>query len=197
MNRTILTLGGSILVLVLTASLASAVRNPPKKAGKFQASIIQGVETCASGTENTATAGGLLVLPACQPAVPSDPGCVFSEKGSGKLSAKGKDDIAIQMKLNGIDSACNGQALCARTSFRATTDACAAGADCTTLDQIDFPLFACCVVSKGKCQVKTTVNTSIPGAIVSGNNLEIEILGCDVLRGTEPESAFRCGVMVP
>jgi hypothetical protein len=181
--------------LAIMVSLASAVRNPPKKAGKFQSSVVQGYDECTA--TNTNTVGGVVILPACQPAVPSDPGCVFTDKGGGKLSAKAKDDVGVQVKLKGLDAACNGEELCARASFRATSDTCAAGPDCTAADVANFPLLACCTVVDGKCQAKTSVNTEIPGAIVPGSRLEIELLGCDLLRTGQAESAFRCGVMIP
>jgi len=83
---------------------------------------------------------------------------------------------------------------------RTTSDACASGNPCTTEDQEDLPLgVACCTVQKGKCKIKTTINTALPGAIVAGNRTEITVGQVGLLRTTGSPSpigpAFRAGLL--
>ncbi len=189
---------GTILGMAFLVGPAVGQRNVPKKANKYQATIVQGVEACTSA--NT-TAPGILSTPACDPVVPSDPSCVFDNKGGGKVLAKSKDDIKISVKLKklineGVAS-CEGETLCAVASVRSTSDACASGNPCTTVDQEDLPLgVACCTVQKGKCKIKTTVNASLPGALVPGNRSEFIIGRVGLKRSGSPNVAFRAGLLL-
>jgi len=173
------------------------LRNVPKKANKYQATIVQGVEACTAA--NT-TAPGLLGTPACDPVVPSDPNCVFDAKGGGKVLAKSKDDIKIQAKLKKLvnegANSCEGETICAVASVRTTSNGCLSGNPCTTIDQNDLPLgVACCTVQKGKCKIKTTVNTALPGALVQGNQTEIIVGQVGLIRTGGPGVAFRAGLL--
>ncbi len=198
MARTTLLAAVAILGMALIAGPAMGQRNPPKKANKYQATIVQGVEAC---TASNTTAPGLLSTPACDPVVPSDPGCLFDNKGQGKVLAKAKDDIKLQAKLSklineGVQS-CEGETICALASVRTTSDACASGNPCTTVDQADLPLgVACCTVQKGKCKIKTTVNTSLPGALVAGNRSEFIIGRVGLQRTGAPGVSFRAGLLL-
>ncbi len=189
---------GTILGVAFLVGPAMGQRSVPKKANKYQATIVQGVEAC---TATNTTAPGILSTPACDPVVVSDPGCVFDNKGAGKVLAKSKDDIKISAKLSklvneGVNS-CEGETLCAVASVRTTSDACGSGNPCTTVDQEDLPLgVACCTVQKGKCKIKTTVNTALPGALVPGNRTEFILGQVGLLRSGAPGVAFRAGLLL-
>jgi len=196
MLRRILFIGGACLGVALMVSPAFGVRNTPAKAGKYSIEVIQGVEVCSAA--NT-TAPGLLATQACDPVVPSDPGCVFGVKGKGKISAKidKTGDIAVQAKISGIEPTCEGETLCAVASVRTSQNNCASTGDCSTINQVNLPLgVACGPVTKGKLGVKTTVNTALPGALVAGNAAEFTI-GEVGLSRTGGGIAFRGGLLLP
>lgn len=194
MLRRILFVGGACLGVALMVSPALGVRNIPKKAGKYQITVVQGVQACTS--PNT-KAPGLLATAACDPVVPADTTCVFTEKGSGKIAAKAKDDIAVQAKLSGLNDDCNGESLCAVVDVTTSANGCQSSGDCTTIAQTDLPLgVACCTVDKNKCSIKTTVNTALPGALVPGKSSEF-IVGRAGLSRTGGGVAFRGGLLLP
>jgi len=188
----------SIAAFALIAMPAFGQRDTPKKANKFQATLVQGVEACTAATTTT---GGTINLPACD-VVPSDNLCRFTTK-NGKLQGKGtvkanskKGDIFVNVSVSGINDECNGETLCAIASFRATQNNCTSTNPCTTVDQTDFPLgLACCVVDKGKCKIKTSINATLPGAINAANNPEYTLEGVGLAR-TGGGVPFRGGVMV-
>ena len=204
MLRRILIIGGACLGIGLMVSPALGVRSIPKKANKYQATIIQGVEAC---TTANAFAQGALSTPGCNPVVPSDPACVFlNGEGGGKALAKAKDDISIKVKLKKIDPGCEGQTLCAIATVRTATENCddtdgAGGTivgDCTTETQTDLPLgLACAAVLDGKLQIKTTVNQSLAGALVTGNSTEFTLGEVGLLRSGAAGAAFRAGLLLP
>jgi hypothetical protein len=204
MLRRILFIGGAFLGVALMVSPALGQRNPPKKAKKYSIEVVQGMSVCTAA--NT-TAPGLLATAACDPPVPADPGCVFGLKGKGKVSAKSATgDIAIQAKLTGLDLACVGESLCAVSGVRTTVNGCASTGSCSTVTQVDLPLGgACCTVdAKGKCAIKTTVNSVLPGAITTGNVSEFTLGEVGLLRtgvplnppNTRQPTAFRGGILV-
>lgn len=196
MRLPILTAAG-VAALAMVAMPALGQRSTPKKANKFQITVVQGVEAC---TASTTTTGGTVNLPACD-VQPSDSLCRFTTKngklkGKGLILAKTKDDVSVKAKLVGLNDECNGESLCAIASFRSTQDNCTSGDSCTAEDQTDFPLgVACCTVDKGKCQIKTTINESIPGAINPANNQSFIINGAGFAR-TGGGVPFRGGIMV-
>ena len=196
MLRRILIIGGVVLGVSLMASASFGRPTPPKKANKYQATIVTGVEAC---TVTNTTAPGLLSTPACDPVVASDNVCQFGSagKGSGKVQAKAKDDIAIAVKLGGLTDTCNGESLCAVASVRTSQNGCLSSGDCSTVTQENLPLgVACCTVDKGKCKIKTTVNTALPGALVTGNLAEFT-LGEVGLQRSGGGYAFRAGLLLP
>jgi hypothetical protein len=170
----------------------------PKKANKFQSTLVEGVEACTAATTTT---GGVINLPACD-YTPSDSFCHYTTK-NGKLKGKGavkatskKGDIFIAVKMSGLNDECNGESLCPVASFRATQDNCTSGDSCTTEDQTDFPLgLVCCTVEKGKCKIKASLNDALGGAIVAANNPSFTLNGVGMARigGGVP---FRGGIMV-
>ncbi len=191
----------AVACLLITAmfSPAEAIRNTPKKANKTQHTLVQGVDRCtAPNTE----AGGFVTIPACDPVVPSDPGCVFGVKGSGKILLKSKSgDVSINAKLSNLESTCDGEALCLSLSFRNSYGMCPSGGDCSTVPVEDLTLAgACCTLSKGKCKIKTTFNTDLSNAVLPGIASEIIIGEIGLSRpagpglfGTVP---FRGGLLV-
>ncbi len=205
MLRRNLFIGGACLGVALMVSPALGQRSPASKANKFQATLVQGVEVCTAA--NT-TAPGVLATPACDPVVPSDATCVFGPKGKGQVAAKEKKgDITVQAKLGGVDAGCEGETLCAVASITSSQDNCASSGDCTSLrpNTTDLPLgIACCSIEKGKCKIKTSVNVSLAGALVTGNRAEFGIGEVGLLRAGAPApsnarkaAAFRTGLLLP
>lgn len=193
MLRRILFIGGACLGVALMVSPALGARNPASKAGKYQATLVQGVEVC---TVNNTKAPGLLMTAACDPVVPADTVCVFGPKGKGAVAAKAKTDVAVQAKLGGLDPACNGESLCAVASVRTTVDNCQSTNSCSTITQADLPLgIACATADKGKWKFKGTIGQTLPGALTNGNRTEITI-GEIGLRRTGGGVAFRAGLRV-
>jgi hypothetical protein len=185
-----------VLAVSLMASASFGRPATPKKANKYQATMVNGVEACT--TANT-TAPGALSTAACDPVVASDSLCQFGPegKGSGKVQAKAKDDVAIAAKLGGVTATCEGETLCAVAGVRTSSNGCASTGDCSTITQPDLPLgIACCQVEKGKCKIKTTVNTALPGALSLGKATEI-IVGEVGLARTGGGVAFRAGLFLP
>ena len=198
MLRRIFVIGGAVLGMALIVSPAMGQRPLPKKANKYQATVVTGVEAC---TTANVTGNGILSTPACDPIVNSDSVCFFGAdgKGSGKVAAKAKDDVSVKAKIGGMDAGCDGQTLCAVASIRTTADGCSGGNGCTTEDQVNLPLgTACCVVEKGKCKVKIDIGDALPGALDSGNNTEITIGEVGFTRtGSGGSVAFRAGLLLP
>jgi hypothetical protein len=172
---------------------------PPKKANKFQATMVTGVQACTAA--NT-TLPGALMTPGCDPVVANDTVCQFAEKngklkGKGKVLAKAKDDIKLKAKLVNLTDSCNGETLCAVATVTTTSDNCASGGSCTGVTSIDLPLgIACCLVEKNKCKIKTTVNTALPGALVPGNYTEFIIGEVGLKRTGASAPAFKGGLLL-
>ena len=205
--------------MALMVSPALGQRAVPKKANKYQATLVQGVAACTASNTN---APGILNSLACSPVAPSDPACVFEDNnGGGLVKAKAKDDIAVQAKLKKLDAACEGESLCAVASVTSSYDECDNLDTCTTT-AIDLALGAtCCTVEKGKCKVKTTINGALPGALVPGERTEFIIGEVGMLRtgatggqvinidgaqangggpiqgSTRKAAAFRAGLLLP
>ncbi|MEO8604125.1 MAG: hypothetical protein ABI629_16235 [bacterium] len=180
---------GLIVVGVcLTATMALGADGEPKKANGFKSTLVNAYPACTVPTEFTA---GVLPIPAC-PAVDPSP-CTFGAKGSGKVSAKTKTDVAVQAQLGGLENCPDGTTLIVSANFSAATNNCTVSTRCTTVALTNFTL-GTCTVAKGKCKVKTTVNTQIPNAIVPGKNTAITINGVGVGTGTSAVAA--AGVLV-
>jgi hypothetical protein len=199
--RHFLIIAGVSLGITLFAVPSDAQRNEPKKANKFQSTLVTSYELCA--VPNDATGGGL-ALPACSPAVATDTQCTLGPRSVGKLLGKVSKfgDILLNAKLTDIQN-CEGESLCAVASLQATTNNCVSNdpGGCTTIaiPDLPFPDPACCVVNKRKCKIKTTVNTAIPGVLNSGDLTSITLSGCGLGRttGTAAGIVARCGVLVP
>jgi hypothetical protein len=188
-------IGGSLLGLTLLASPGIGILANPTKAKKFQSTLTAGYVQCTA--PNTTTVG--IGLMACQPAVLSDGHCSISPDGGGKLQAKQDGgDLAIKAKLKGIQG-CDGEQLCVVASTRVSSK------NCVVVDLTDFPLNsgptpACCVVDKGKCKIKTSLNAAlVVPALGMGQNTSFDIRGCGLSRftGTSAGQVARCGVVIP
>lgn len=198
MRKILFTTAALAVFGLLAAPAMAQVQNPPKKANKLIITMVEGVQACT--VANTST-GGVINLPACD-AQPADSLCEFTTK-NGKLRGLGmakaiarKGDIFLNVKVNGINDACNGESLCTVANFRATQNNCSNSAACTTTDQVDFPLgLSCCTVDKGKCRIKTSVNEALAGAINGANTPSYTINGVGLSR-VGGGVAFRGGLLV-
>ena len=180
----------------LAASSAFAGHNEPIKGASLKGVFLTAYAPCVA-TNDTLTSSA--PLGACHPAVRSNPACGFGAKGTGKFSASVKPpDIALAVSLSGLDAGCEGKTLGLAVELRGlTTDGCQSGdpGGCTVPDLV-FPVFgATCVVAAGKCSIKTTVNTGLPGTLVNGNHAGITVGTIDIVEGATP--TFRGGVLVP
>jgi hypothetical protein len=180
---------GLIVVGVcLTATMALGTDGEPAKAGGFKSDLVNAYPACTVLTELTLG----IALPAC-PAV--DPAlCTFGVKGKGKVSAKAKDDVKLQASLSGLENCVDGTTLFLTAEIAAATNNCSVSSRCNTITIPGFPLGSCTVAS-GKCKLKTTVNTLIPGAVTPGENTAITVTGVGVGTGTSAVAA--AGVLVP
>jgi hypothetical protein len=213
MRKVVSVMMGAALAVALSANVARASHNEPQQAklqkGEFVKAYVPcnntscvgagnpyscctgaGTGTCNAGNNTTSN-----LFPACTPAIESDPKCFFLSNGKGKYLAKananGVDklpgtsddgDIDLQVSVVNLDPSCNGQVLTLAASVRATTDDCG-GASCTVINLNDFALGACSVQS-GKCKMKTTVNTTLPGTILPGKRTGICVVGVNLLNGS-------------
>ena len=195
-------------VAMVSGPVVAQNANNPKKADKGFVASVRAYEPCI--VPNDATAVG---IPSCAPAVGSDTVCDgFTANGSGKskVSLKGKGaaaDIHINVALKGLKAGCEGETLCPAATLRVTTQDCVSGdpAGCTQVDLVDLQLGfpatgGCCVVTNGKCKIKTTVVTNIPGATIGGQTETTQIDSTSLTRVTgpgAPATAFRSGLFVP
>jgi hypothetical protein len=225
MRRFIIGLVATTAAVGLAAAVAHAQLPVPQKANKAQATLVQAFEPCSAPNDSVDAPGLPIALPACSPAAPQDPGCTFGPKGQGQIqtvvtgSAKsGKQDLKIQAKLQNLAAGCIGETLCFQTSVTASTDNCTSGNPngCTILDVLTnpFPLgiapgfpTACCTVdAKGKCQIKTTLNTIIGAQFFTGqSNVSLGLNQLGVVRTSSVNSpappgngySFTAGLLVP
>ncbi len=186
------------LLIAAVFSPAQAFRNTPKKANKTQHTFVQGVDRCTA--PNTSSPDQFSIS-ACDPVVPSDPGCVFGDKGSGKILLKSQfGDISINARLSNVESSCDGETLCLTLSYRTSRYYCLnGGEDCSTVPVEDgTPTAACCTMSRGQCKIKTTFNTGFPTSVALGVESEIIIgeIGLSRLGGPFGGVAFRGGILV-
>jgi len=204
----------SAAVLMLAATEVSVALAGHTESGnwkKFSSDLLNDYFECSS--PNTATQ--FANQPACAPPVAPQL-CALSPDGSAKLMVvatgspgKSTQDIKLAVTAKGLTN-CEGEALCIRLSFRATTDDCPEGS-CTMIDTavkaqavngpgVENP---CCVVTNGTCKIKTTWYMAVPGfgLFPRGKNSGIEILGCGLDQDAgSPADAFRrvlvCGAVL-
>ncbi|HXJ34480.1 MAG TPA: hypothetical protein VMS22_10635 [Candidatus Eisenbacteria bacterium] len=201
-SRPCLTAVAGVLVL---GGVAGAFHDEPKRAKTLKAPLVTAYQQCTA--PNTTTMG-VPALPACYPAVRSDPLCGFVNgsllAGYGKASGRARPngDFKIDITLRGINSGCEGQTLCGLILVRATTHRCAQG-PCTTADlpfQGSSPT-ACCIVVDGACNVSTTINSEVLGTLVVGDRTGIEVFGFGIRRTSGPNPptgyTFSSGGLTP
>ena len=203
MRKILVVFSAAWLGVALFSSASLAQRSGPSKAGKFQTTLVTAYDACVASNDTTT---GSLPLPACHPAVPSDGQCTISSSGGGKAAAKvdPAGDVALKIKLKGIEG-CDGETLQGQATLRVTTNQCASlDADgCTVSDLTHFPVTSGgnCVIDKGQCQIKTTVNTEIgAGTLSAGHNTSIELGGIFLKRQTganDPGDVATSGLVVP
>jgi hypothetical protein len=201
--RKVTVLMAGLLAIAFTAGTAAATHNVPKQAKTMKGEFVKAFQECTSPNATTSNN-----FPACTPSVESDPACDFTTKGKGKWLAKynnkGPDkvvgtsddgDIDIQATLSGLDTGCHTSTLTLTATVVATADDCAGGEDCTVVTLTDFPLTGCTVDTKGNCKIKTTVNNVLPGTILAGKNLSIEVGRISMFRGAS--RTLSGGLLIP
>lgn len=146
------------------------------------------------------------------------------------VSQRGKTpDVKISVDVYNIQG-CAGEILCPVVSINATGEgcvlpgacnlsdstcvnapkSCASDTDCpstgTCATQINTPVFggstnACCTVTaEGRCTIRTTVLTMMPGLFQGGEKWSAEVTGCGLFRSAvfgPSTPSFVCGMMVP
>ena len=193
------------IVLALLVASAAGAYEQPGTGNKAEFALVNGYKPCAVADVNT----NLLIngAGACAPPVASGP-CAFGSNGSGKLtfkkigsSAQGTEDVQMTAAAKGLDGSCEGLLLWIQLSIRVSTNNCVAGS-CTEVDLDDLQFANTpCVVREGKCKIKTTMNTTLPGYkwIPNGSNTGVQILACGLHSGAhslfDPPD-LSCGVLV-
>ncbi len=190
------TLPLAITAGLLVAGAALADHNQPREAKSFSVSFVRAYEPCEAPND-TATALG---IPACTPAVPLDPVCgIDPQKGRGFANARviPGADTRVRVFVKGLTD-CDGETLTVVAGSRETTDDCASGDSCTTVD-IDFALGSC-VVENGRCRINTTVNEFLGFPVFApGARTGIEVRSCGLVRTTgpgAPAQTLSCGLLV-
>jgi hypothetical protein len=195
-------------VAMVSGPVVAQNANNPKKADKGAFTIVRAYEPCIVPNDTTA-----LGLPTCAPAVASDTVCDgFTANGSGKskVSVKGQGataDVHINVAMKGLQAGCEGETLCPAATLHVTTQDCVSGdpAGCTLIDLVDFQLGSpatggCCVVTNGKCKIKTTLATNIMNVTLGGQTETTQVDRTSLTRVTgpgAPATAFRSGLFVP
>jgi hypothetical protein len=191
MVRRIAIVGALVCGAVFVVSTSMAADNEPKKANKYQATLVNAYDECTAPSEVT---GGTLPLPACPAVDPSGATCNFGEKGSGKAQAKAKDDVSLKLLAKGLEN-CDGTTLQATATIQVTTNNCTVSSRCTTVTLENFQIpGATCLVDKGKCLIKGTVNGFAPGTLTPNENTNISLGSVGLQSGTT--TVVTAGVLV-
>ncbi len=193
-------LGGVIAGGLLISGVALAGHNEPKEAKELKTSLVRAFDSCPNATvpiPNDTTPN--LGLPACSPSVPLDSVCgIDPVDGFGEVLTQSLvGDVKVQVVADKLTAGCEGETLAFVATTRITTDGCTSGGDCTAID-VTLPVGSC-VVSGGKCEIDTTVNSEIPGSLVVGNTVGFEVFGCGLVRTTgagAPAQTLSCGILV-
>lgn len=195
----------AVVVVCMTAGLASAFHDEPRRAKTLKAPLVTSYEPCT--TPNTST-HGFPALSACYPAKRMDELCGFTSattlSGYGRASGKSKPngDFKIDITAKSLNAGCEGQTLCGIVRVRATTHRCDSG-PCTVMD-MDFTgssPTACCTVVSGVCVVSTTINSEVLGTLVVGDRTAFEVFGFGLKRTSGPNpptgNSFTSGGLTP
>ena len=202
--------------MIVSAGTAPAVYNTPAKAKKIKDDMVVAYAVCVAPNA-TQFYSGAGIITACTPPVPLTNAngtniTTFGLKGAANIQAGvATGDLKVGIKAldilnNGVPA--NSINLGSSVSRVVVTGGnCAPGVppqpapvpgtDCTSTDLSSLfgGIFSIPCVA-GKCQLKTTVNTIIPGAITAGSKTLIEIAGISL---TDPDGdrAFTVGLFLP
>ncbi len=129
----------------------------PRRARYARGNLVNGVTAC---TATNTTTLGILATSACDPVVPADPTCAFSESGRGSFEIVGaRRDIRSKMSLSGLTPGCEGRSLSLTGDLTLSTTDCPIG-DCTA-EQVVGQELGSCTVSSGKCKFdRSTLSTT-------------------------------------
>lgn len=208
-------LGVSALATIALAGTTTTVPYPiPKKASGIKLNLVTAYNVCASPNATQFQAG--IGLPACSPPVPTTTNnplndVEFGPKGLAQVGVSvSKGDIKIAIKASDIKNngvAANGINLKATTaSVIATSTNCHTGlppqsppanAYCTSTDL--GPLFSAVFsvpCTAGKCALASTVNTIIPGTVMTGSQANTELSGIG-LSDPDGDLTFHEGLFLP
>jgi hypothetical protein len=200
----------------ISAGTAPAVYNVPAKAKKIKDDMVVAYNICVAPNA-TQFFAGTGIIGACTPPTPTTNTnatnvTTFGIKGAANVQAGViTGDIKIGIKAldilnNGVPA--NSINLGTSTSrVVATSGNCAPGAppqpapvpgtECTSTDLSSlFGAIFSVPCTAGKCQLKTTVNTIIPGAITAGGKINIELAGVS-LNDPDGDRAFTVGLFLP
>src|SRR6185369_3870950 len=184
-----------------------AQHNAPLKAKTLKLDLAAAFNACGAPNDTT---NGVPPLPACHPPTPTTNTNTTHEVNFGPKGAANVQvgvttgDLKIGVKTadihdNGVLIA-DGQQLGLHIDHAiTTTDACASldPNGCTSIDV--GPLFnntfkTTCL--KGKCTLKTTVNTLVPGQIVAGDRVNITLSGLG-MNDQDGDLCFAEGLFIP
>ncbi len=200
---------------VMSAGSALAAYNTPSKSKQIKADLVVSYKPCAAPNATQFFAGAGIIT-ACTPPVPTtntNPTNVttFGPKGAANVAIQlGKGDIKVGIKAsdvlnNGSPASVNLGAVAG--SVVATSGSCAPGippqaapvpgTECTSTDiSTLFTAILSIPCTAGKCALKTTINTIVPGAITVGSKANTAIGGVG-LSDPDGDPAFVQGLFLP
>jgi hypothetical protein len=203
-----------ILGVTASAGIAFAAYNTPAKAKKLKVDLTVAYDCTAPNA--TAFFAGAGILVACSPPVPvtnTNPANVttFGIKGAANVQV-GVATGDLKVGVKALDVLNNGMPANVSLGMSAarvltTSGTCAPGlppqpapvpgTECTSTDiaSLFSGLFAVPCVA-GKCQLKTSVNTLVPGAITAGGKIVTEIGGISI-DDPDGDRAFTQGLLIP
>jgi hypothetical protein len=216
MQRSRIVLLGAIASLATFTGTALAVYNTPAKAKTLKVDMVVAY-ACTAPNASSCLGGSCALIPACTPPVArtnTNPANVttFGPKGSANATiGVGKGDLKIGIKAgdvlnNGVPANAVSLGSVSGTVI-ATSGNCAPGlppqpapvpgTECTSTNL--GPLFSAVFTvpcTAGKCALKTTVNTIVPGTVTIGGlaNTQIDGIG---LSDPDGDLAFVTGVFIP
>jgi hypothetical protein len=189
-------LTGMIAGGLFVCEMALASHIEPERAKKYIVEMVTTYEPCLAPNDYTQS----LPIPACSPGVPSDSLCGFeADIGRGKFVGKvvRPGDIRLKGIVKGLSAACEGLTFAAVVAVRITTEDCVEGDSCTTGD-FEMPI-GTCKVTDGRCDIMSSVNRLLPGALRPGDNEGFEVLGCGLVRINGPDAPVQtlsCGLLI-
>jgi len=202
-----LILGAAGLSMFMVAGPALAQHNAPAKAKALKVDLATSFNACGAPNDTTGTAPP---LPACHPptltsSTTATHVVTFGAKGAANIQVGATgSDIKIGVKTADIDDngvlIADGQQLGLHIDHAiSTSDACASldTNGCTSIDlggAFNNVFKTTCL--KGKCTLKTTVNTLTPGQITAGNRVNITISGLG-MNDQDGDQCFGEGLFIP